>query len=58
MEYFGKGQRRFGNILCGEHLLMHKKFLLLLLFYDIFFITLEKEDGEDELHEVYVDDVK
>ena len=58
MEYFGKWRRRFGNVLFGEHLVMHKKFLLLLLFYDIFFITLEKEDGDDELHEVHVDDVK
>ena len=58
MEYIGKWQRRFGNILFGEHLVMHKIFLLLLLFYDKFLITLEEEDGEDELHEVHVDDVK
>ena len=37
---------------------MFKKCLLLLLLYNEFFITLEKGDGEDELHEVYVDEVK
>ena len=47
------------SCLVNNHLvIMHTRFLLLLLFYDKFFITLEKEDGEEELHEVNVDDVR
>ena len=42
----------------NEYLVMHKIFLLLLLFFERFFITIAKEDGEDELHEVYADDGK
>jgi len=37
---------------------MIKRLLLLLLFCDEFFISAEKEESEDLMHEIYVDDVK
>merc|ERR1712179_212604 len=52
------GRWRFDSVSFGDHLAMHKRLLLLLLLYEEFFITLEKEDGEDDMHEVHVDDVK